>query len=51
MGRKYRSPPLVEALCEFRLTPDTPWDMTIPGLFYETVKHAFVCYLTPTPRV
>ncbi|APD10468.1 MULTISPECIES: TIGR04255 family protein [Thermus] len=41
MGRKYRSPPLVEALCEFRLTPDTPWDMTIPGLFYETVKHEF----------
>ena len=41
MGRKYKSPPLVEAVCEFRLTPDTPWDLTIPGLFYERVKGTF----------
>lgn len=41
MGRKYKNPPLVEAVCEFRLTPDTPWDLTIPGLFYEKVKETF----------
>ncbi len=41
MGTKYKKPPLVEAVCEFRLTPDTPWDLTIPGLFYERVKNAF----------
>ncbi len=41
MGRKYKNPPLVEAVCEFRLTPDTPWDLAIPGLFYEEVKDTF----------
>lgn len=41
MGRKYANPPVVEAVCEFRLTPDTPWDMTIPGLVYEKLRDAF----------
>lgn len=41
MGRKYKNPPIVEAVCEFRLTQDTPWDLTIPGLFYEKVKTDF----------
>jgi len=42
MGRKYKNPPVVEAICEFRLTSDTPWDLTVPGLFYEKVKNVFV---------
>lgn len=41
VGRKYANPPILEAVCEFRLTPDTPWDITIPGLFYERVKETF----------
>lgn len=41
MGRKYANPPLVEAVCEFRFTPDTQWDMTIPGLVYEKLKDEF----------
>ncbi len=41
MGRKYANPPVVEAVCELRLTPDTPWDMTIPGLIYERLKDTF----------
>ncbi|CCW33861.1 TIGR04255 family protein [Chthonomonas calidirosea] len=41
MGRQYKTPPLIEAVCEFRLTSDTPWDLTIPGLFYEKVKGTF----------
>ena len=41
MSRKYANPPILEAVCEFRLTPDTPWDITIPGLFYERVKETF----------
>ena len=41
MGRRYRNPPLLEAVCEFRLTQDTYWDLTIPGLFYERVKDEF----------
>jgi uncharacterized protein (TIGR04255 family) len=41
MGRKYRNPPLVEALCEFQFEPSQPWDLTIPGLFYERVCEGF----------
>jgi len=41
MGRKYKDPPIMEAICEFRLSSDTHWDLTIPGLFYEKVKNDF----------
>lgn len=41
MSRKYRNPPLVEALCEFQFVPSQPWDMTIPGLLYEKVRSDF----------
>jgi uncharacterized protein (TIGR04255 family) len=41
MGRKYAHPPIVEAICEFRLTPETPWDLTVPGLLYERLKESF----------
>ncbi len=37
----YKNPPIVEAICEFRLSQDTRWDLTIPGLFYERVKDDF----------
>lgn len=39
--RKYRKPPIVEVVCEFRFKPSTPWDATIPGLVYERVKSEF----------
>ena len=41
MGRKYRDPPIVEAVCEFRFEPSAPWDLTIPGLIYEKLKEDF----------
>jgi len=41
MGRKYANPPIVEAVCEFRLTPETQWDLTVPGLLYERLKETF----------
>jgi uncharacterized protein (TIGR04255 family) len=41
MGRKYRNPPIVEALCEFRFEPGAPWDMAIPGLVYERIRDVF----------
>lgn len=41
MGRKYKNPPVIEAVFEIRFTRDTPWDLTIPGLFYEKVKNTF----------
>lgn len=39
--RKYKNPPLVEALCEFQFIPNQPWDVTIPGLLYEKIKDTF----------
>lgn len=41
MRRKYKKPPIVEALCEFQFIPNQPWDWTIPGLIYEKVKDEF----------
>jgi uncharacterized protein (TIGR04255 family) len=41
MGKKYKNPPIVEALCEFRFDPSTPWDLAIPGLVYERLRHEF----------
>ncbi len=41
MGRKYRNPPIIEVVCEFRLTPDTKWDLTIPGMIYEKISNDF----------
>jgi uncharacterized protein (TIGR04255 family) len=37
----YANPPLVEVVCEFRLSADTQWDPTVPGLLYEKVKQTF----------
>jgi len=41
MSKKYGNDPIVEAVCEFRLTPDSKWDLTIPGLVYEKVSNDF----------
>ena len=41
MSRKYVNPPIIEAVCEFRITSDSKWDLTIPGLVYEKVKKQF----------
>ncbi len=30
--RRYKNPPLVEAICEFRFEPESSWDVAIPGL-------------------
>ena len=41
MPKKYRNPPLIEAVIEFRIMPDSPWDLTIHGLIYEKIKKTF----------
>jgi len=41
MSKKYRNPPIMEVVCEFRFPIETPWDITIPGLLYEKVKEKF----------
>jgi len=33
--RRYKNPPLEEAICEFRFQSDSPWDVAIPGLLVE----------------
>ncbi|MBI3089201.1 MAG: TIGR04255 family protein [Candidatus Tectomicrobia bacterium] len=41
MGRKYKNPPLLEVVCEFRFDPNSPWDLAIPGLIYEKLRNTF----------
>jgi uncharacterized protein (TIGR04255 family) len=41
MGRLYETPPLIEAICEFRFEPSQPWDWTIPGLVYDKIRTDF----------
>ncbi|HWP93153.1 MAG TPA: TIGR04255 family protein [Thermodesulfobacteriota bacterium] len=41
MPKKYLNPPIIEAVCEFRLSSNSKWDLTIPGLIYERVRNEF----------
>jgi len=41
MGKRYRKPPVIEALCEIRFEPSSPWDMAIPGLVYAEIRDTF----------
>ncbi|MDD1675352.1 MAG: TIGR04255 family protein [Methanomicrobiales archaeon] len=38
MTDAYVNPPITEAICEFRISLNTPWDLTVPGVYYERVK-------------
>lgn len=41
MEEKLQSPPLIEALCEFRFDESSTWDWTIPGQLYDRIKGEF----------
>lgn len=41
IGERLESPPLVEALCEFRFVPSGTWDWTIPGRLYDLISEDF----------
>ncbi len=41
MGRKYKNPPVIEAVCEFRFEPSSPWDLAVPGLIYDKLRGTF----------
>jgi uncharacterized protein (TIGR04255 family) len=41
MGPNLKSPPLVEAICEFRFDASSPWDWTIPGRLFEKIRTEF----------
>lgn len=40
MNRKYRRPPIVEAVCEFYFDM-TQWDDMVPGLYYDRVRKQY----------
>jgi uncharacterized protein (TIGR04255 family) len=40
-GKRYKTPPITEAVCEIKLTPDSKVDFTVPGLLYEKLKGEF----------
>jgi len=39
--KQYKNPPVVEAVCEIRFTPESQWDITVPGLVYGKIKGEF----------
>lgn len=41
MLEKLKSPPLIEALCEFRFSATEDWDWTVPGRLYDELKDEF----------
>jgi len=40
-SRKYVNSPISEAACEFRLPPESKWDMTLPGALFDRLKDTF----------
>ncbi len=40
MSKKYKNPPVIEALCEFRFK-DNPWNIMYPGEIYREVKNDY----------
>jgi len=41
MGERLASPPLIEALCEFRFKPTGEWDWTLPGRMFDKIGAEF----------
>ena len=39
--RRYRNPPIEEALCEFRFAPGDEWDPTMPGKLHTKLANAY----------
>jgi uncharacterized protein (TIGR04255 family) len=41
VGEKLSSPPLIEAICEFRLAAGEDWDGTLPGRLFDRISSEF----------
>ncbi len=41
MSKRYKNPPIIEAICEFYFSSAIPWDLTFIGLIYEKLKESF----------
>jgi uncharacterized protein (TIGR04255 family) len=39
--RKYRNPPIEEAICDFQFAPGLDWDPTLPGRMYGELKETY----------
>jgi len=39
--RKYRNPPIEEAVCDIQFAPAADWDPTMPGRLYEKLKEIY----------
>ncbi|RJO63687.1 MAG: TIGR04255 family protein [Myxococcales bacterium] len=39
--RRYKNPPIEEALCEFRFAPGQEWDLTMPGKLHNLMLEAY----------
>lgn len=39
--RRYKNPPIEEALCEFRFLPGQEWDLTMPGKLHTAVHDSY----------
>jgi uncharacterized protein (TIGR04255 family) len=41
MANKYNKPPIKEVILDIKLSNDSTWDLTIPGLYYEKLRGLF----------
>lgn len=41
VSRVFERAPLTEAACEFRFSPASAWDWTVPGILYDRIKEQF----------
>jgi uncharacterized protein (TIGR04255 family) len=39
--RRYKNPPIEEAVCDFQFAPGVDWDPTLPGRLYEKLKDTY----------
>jgi uncharacterized protein (TIGR04255 family) len=49
--RRYRHPPIEEAVCELRFSNNESWDPTIPGLLFAALKDAYPARPTTQSRL
>jgi uncharacterized protein (TIGR04255 family) len=41
MRKRYKKPPIIEAVCQLRFSAESPWDLAMPGLIFERLKSDF----------
>lgn len=41
VGKRYKNPPVIEALRELQFESTVSWDLAIPGMIYDQAKQDF----------